>query len=261
MHIYGGYSFIGDTPSTVYSYNNTIVYPYYENNIQVGGTVKINSDAQQYDFMANISYVNGTLFAGTYNVYGGFASNVISTALNFQDNTLIESGVVDPNGDFVSNGFDTEGNYFDFYFGVPVGDISVFEYSSTFYGIKFQFINSTAGVNTTAEYLFILDDYLGNNAEYGDPTPTPSFTISWGSGTVPTSWTTILAYAVGLTLSFIGLVVLMKVPAGWMPALFMIAVGLVVSMAAWTSIYGLAGWSLIVLISPVFLYAGRNGGK
>lgn len=236
-----------------YVYNETAVFPYRMGDSLVGGVVYINSEHSDYTIYGNITYANGTAFTGTYNVWSGYQSNTLSYALTWTD-TLTDSGVVDDT--LYYSGWGAVGDY-NFWTTVP--EMSFINNVSSYFGLKIDFLNATAGVNFSVIMLFVIDNFYGTFEAGGDATPTPTFDVTWGSGSAPTTWIGFAVYGVGLLLTFIGLVILMKAPAGWMPALFLIAVGLVVALSQWVSIYGLVGWALIVLISPVFLYSGSKG--
>jgi hypothetical protein len=237
-----------------YDHNGTICIPYINGSTQIGGAVNVDSHYMDYTFYGNITYADGTLFQGTYTVYLGQQSNDISYAIDFSSTYIWDNGAIDLVDTYYSGYSGVhDTNVFTWFSNLP--PFSTLE-GTTYLGVKYNFVNASAGVNYNVVYLFVIDGYLGQDAFSNVPTPT---SIVWGGAAAPTTWQGFTVYGIGLLLTFISLVLLMKVTAAWMPALFLLAIGLVVTMSAWTSLFGLVGWAMVILISPVFLYSGNKG--
>jgi len=245
--------------STYYVHNGTVCTPYYNGSYQVGGTVYVDSHYMDYTFYGNITYADLTLFQGEYTVYLGQQSNLISYAIDFSSNYIWDSGSITLE-DMYYSGYSgpADPNVFSWFSNLPPFSTTQ---GTTYMGIKYNFVNATAGVNYNVIYLMVIDGYLGQDA-FG--TPTASFSPDWGSSElidlIANPWL-LVAFIVGLCISVIGLVVLMKASGAWMAGLFLVAFGFILTLAAWTSLYALVGWALCVIISPIFLYSGGRGSN
>jgi hypothetical protein len=245
-----------------YVYNKTRVYPYSINGQIYSQNIKINSgDDMAYGIYANISYPNSTLFLGDYYVWSGYQSNNINQALDFSIGNLLADGVINAE-DMYYSGWSgpSDTDVYSFYFDVPA--MSDGWTSRSYYGILVNYVNASTGIDDEVVFLFVIDDYWGTDTITLGGTVPPSFNVTWGdSDTLLTSlsegnYTPTLTYFVALILSFIGIVVLMKAPQAWLPALFMLGIGFVLALAIWTSLFSLIGWSLIMIITPIFTYSG-----
>ena len=245
-----------------YTFNKTQVYPYSYNQTYVGGLIDINSGYGSYDLYSNISYTNGTLFNGLYSVWVGWQTNDLSLAIQFDKRQLFYSDIIDETVTY-SSGFSGPADTDVYTFGTILPEASTQDSppASTYLPVTVEFMNSTLGIDFEVHFLFVCDEFNGT-FEIISPTITPPpFNFDLGSSTfgdLASNWVNLIVYAIGLFLSMIGIVVLMKQPGAWMPALIFFVVGFFACLASWLSLYSLVGWSVMVIVSFVMFYGSTK---
>jgi hypothetical protein len=93
------------------------------------------------------------------------------------------------------------------------------------------------------------------NQGLGGPSPTPGgFSIS----TLRTDLTTVFEMVIAAIFVIISILLLMKVPGAWMPAIILLIIGFVLSMISQPNLYGLVAFALEIILSAVFGFSGTG---